>query len=136
MAYGIWLPHQEASELEPRNELAAPLAADIARVDEAKPSAHRPPPVSGCRGGRIAAGRRQVEPVEDVEKLRPYIELHFFLDGEAAAQTHVLRNLASPAIVVIETGGLSELARRRVRPGGRIQHKVLPRINAPAIGIL
>src|SRR5262245_37816726 len=136
MAYVIWPPHQEASELEPRNELAVPLAADVARVDEAKPAAQLARRVSGGRFGRIAAGRLQIKSVEDVEDLRPDIELHFFLYGEAAAQAHVLRDLAPPAIVVIETGGLPELARRRVRPGGRIQHEVLPRINAPTIGIL
>src|SRR5215470_9510487 len=87
-----------ASKLEPRHELTISLAAYAARVDEAKPAAQLARRVSGWRRGRIASGNRQIEPVEDVEKLRPDIELHFFLDGESAAQAHVLRNLAPPAI--------------------------------------
>src|SRR5215510_639031 len=136
MAYGIWPWRRETSELYSRHELAIPLAPDVIHVDEAKPAAQFALVSGGC--GRRVAGRGewQIEPVEDVEELRPDIELQPLLDGEAAAQAHVLCDLALPAIVAVETGGLPELSLRRVLPGGWIQRQVLPRIYASAIGIL
>src|SRR5215813_3482467 len=123
-------------ELDPRHELAISLAADVARVDEAEPTTEFSLRVSGDCGSRVGGrGHGQIEPVEDVEELRPDIELQLLLDGEAAAQTHVLRGLALPAIVVIETSGLPELSRRRVCPGGRVQYQVLSGVDAAATGV-
>src|SRR5262249_54189771 len=73
-----------ASELEPRHDLAIPwgkrLVTNIVRVDIPKPTAQLARRISRWRCGGVAAGGRQIEPVEDVEELRPNIELHLLLD--------------------------------------------------------
>src|SRR5262249_49670407 len=124
-----------ASELEPRNDLAVALAPDIIRVDIPKPTAQFARRVSRRRCSGVAAGGLQIEPVEDVEELRPDIELHLLLDGEAAAQAHVLCGLALPPVVVVEAGAGSELPCGRIHPGGRVQNQVLSWVDAFAIGV-
>src|SRR5687767_4425462 len=124
-----------ALKLESRHELTVSLAADVARVDESKPAVQFARRISSRRRGGVAAGSRQIEPVEEVEKLSPDIELQPLLEGEAAAQAHVLRDLATPAIVVIKARRGRELTQRGIHPCGRVQYQVLSGIDASAIGV-
>ena len=136
MAYGIWSWRQEALELEPGYDLAVSLAAGAGPVDEPETTGEIAGIVSIYCGRRIT-GRRsgQLEPVEDVEELSSNLESHLLLDWEAATEAQVLRNIALPAIVVVEPGRESELSCRRVSPGVRVQNQVPRRINAASIGV-
>src|SRR5262249_21918054 len=100
--------------------------------------------ISNCRRERIDVRRSantrglQEEPIEHVLELRTDVEHNFTFtsDAEVAAETEGLRRLPLPAVVVVVRRGRSELAARRIRPCGRIQHGVLRRIDAVAVRIL
>ena len=79
---------------------------------------------------------RQIQAVENILELRADVEVRPFAEQpESPPETQRLRGLPLPAKVVILGGGRSELASRRIRPRGRIQHKLRGRVEALAIGI-
>src|SRR5512146_3291780 len=62
-------------------------------------------------------------PVEDVGELGADLQTGSFLNTEVAAQTQVLRRPALIPVIVVVDGSGAKLARRRVGPRRRIQHK-------------
>ena len=79
---------------------------------------------------------RQIQAVENVLELRPDVEVCPFAEqAEIPTETQRFRRLPLPAEVIVVGGGRSELAGRRIRPRGWIQHELRGGVEALAIGV-
>src|SRR5437867_3278579 len=126
------------SERESRYELAITgLAIERCRVDVAPSRSRLARSVPGLRLRRNRQRRvREIRPVEDVEEFRTDLKRLPFPDAEHPAEAHLLGGSAFIPEVAIERRGRTPGSRRRVYPCGRIQDKVLVRIDAVAVQVL
>src|SRR5215471_2789765 len=83
-------PASRTSELEACDELAVALAADAAGIGDVPEPSRGHAGIVERRGGRRVGRRwrRQVDPVEHVEELRPDVQRHLLAQLECPAEVH------------------------------------------------